>query len=400
MCIRDSTSTKDATSSDYGTVSDVTISTSATTVTFDVPIKGDTIVEPDKVFVVTIVKPSGQTAYDLGTQTTSTVTLTDNDEVTMAFTTMPPNPTVGQTFRVRAAIQQMIEDAFAPSEDLEYDDGGTGDAYLYFYDSNNDGVYAGSELVEDVTDGLSGRAEYTASSEGEFEADIYSLATDLTGSGFRAAQFPAQTATVTIGAEPKPTLEFNAATYTHPEGDADANLTVTLTSSGNIKGGAGGTVTIGYGDTADTTDVGATGSGTDYTATTTATLQTTGTSHTFTIPVKGDQVIEADETIALTLTKVGDVYDLGTQTAATVTITDDDTGTLTVAGPASNPQPNANFDVTGTLNSAVQVPANGSITFTDTGATSAPNIVFTDSDSDGLIAANASATQSVSYTHL
>ncbi|MDA7988061.1 MAG: hypothetical protein MPK03_00140, partial [Alphaproteobacteria bacterium] len=391
------TSTKDATSSDYGTVSDVTISTSATTVTFDVPIKGDTIVEPDKVFVVTIVKPSGQTAYDLGTQTTSTVTLTDNDEVTMAFTTMPPNPTVGQTFRVRATIQQMIEDAFAPSEDLEYDDGGTGDAYLYFYDSNNDGVYAGSELVEDVTDGLSGRAEYTASSEGEFEADIYSLATDLTGSGFRAAQFPAQTVTVTIGAEPKPTLEFNAATYTHPEGDADANLTVTLTSSGNIKGGAGGTVTIGYGDTADTTDVGATGSGTDYTATTTATLQTTGTSHTFTIPVKGDQVIEADETIALTLTKVGDVYDLGTQTAATVTITDDDTGTLTVAGPASNPQPNANFDVTGTLNSAVQVPANGSITFTDTGATSAPNIVFTDSDSDGLIAANASAT--VSHSH-
>ncbi|GKT33895.1 hypothetical protein ADUPG1_007555, partial [Aduncisulcus paluster] len=111
------------------------------------------------------------------------------------------------------------------------------------------------------------------------------------------------------------TLQFNPTTDSVSEGTATKNLTVTRT------GGSDGAVTVDYAVTGGT----ATGSGTDYTlASGTLTFADSETSKTIAVSITDDGTYESSETVEVTLSNATGGASLGTDTVATLTITDDD----------------------------------------------------------------------------
>ncbi len=111
--------------------------------------------------------------------------------------------------------------------------------------------------------------------------------------------------------------------------DGSTNMVFTVTLSRN----AASTVTIAY----DTSDGTAT-AGEDYTATSgTLTIAAGSNSGTITVPVLGDTVIEGDQTFTLTLSDAQNAHlsGGGDTLEATGNITDDDTATVSVSGPAA-----------------------------------------------------------------
>ena len=126
------------------------------------------------------------------------------------------------------------------------------------------------------------------------------------------------------------TVQFSAASYSVNEGAGSAVITVT-------RGGDTTTaVSIDY-----QTSNGTALARTDYmTAIRTMSFAAGETSKTFRVFVVDDLYVEGNETINLTLSNPGVGAVLGSQTTATITISDNDTGT-----PATNPLDNANFFV-------------------------------------------------------
>jgi predicted CxxxxCH...CXXCH cytochrome family protein len=110
-------------------------------------------------------------------------------------------------------------------------------------------------------------------------------------------------------------LQFSSPTYTVAENGTSATITVSRT------GGSTGTASVQY-----ATSNGTATSGSDYT-TASGTLNWTAgdaASKTFTVPVTNDTVYEGNETVNLTLSNASGAT-LGTQTTATLTITDNET---------------------------------------------------------------------------
>jgi len=116
-------------------------------------------------------------------------------------------------------------------------------------------------------------------------------------------------------------LQFDAASYTVDEFAGTAAPTVTVTRTG----GSTGAVTA----TFSTSDGTAT-AGTDYTALTTTVFFGDGDAspRVVTVPIVRDQIDEVDKTVNLTLSQPGGCAALGVQTAAVLTIRDDDLPSL------------------------------------------------------------------------
>ncbi|MDA8031050.1 MAG: hypothetical protein MPK62_07990, partial [Alphaproteobacteria bacterium] len=124
-----------------------------------------------------------------------------------------------------------------------------------------------------------------------------------------------------------------------------------------------------------------------------------GLSQSFTVNVSGDTTVEPDETMQVVLSSVdSSIYTIGPAATSTVTLTNDDSADLTVSSVPAAPVAGDAFMIQGVLDSAVQVAADGSITFTDSNSVGG-DLTFTDSDSDGLISSQTERTATVSYTH-
>lgn len=115
-------------------------------------------------------------------------------------------------------------------------------------------------------------------------------------------------------------VRFSSAAYSVNEGAGLATITVVRT------GGAASAVTVDYATGAPASGVPAT-AGTDFTAVSgTLTFAAGQTSRTFTIPIAKDTIDEPNETVGLALSNVTGGATLGTPSAATLTIMDDDVG--------------------------------------------------------------------------
>jgi DNA/RNA endonuclease G (NUC1) len=146
---------------------------------------------------------------------------------------------------------------------------------------------------------------------------------DSTGLGSHSATCDSGTPTPT----PTPTpnhgaLQFSAATYTVSETGSTASITV------NRTGGSDGSVTVGY---ATSNGTATSGAGLDYTAASgTLTFAAGETTKSFSVQILDDAVYEGDETVNLALTSPTGGATLGTQSTATLTITDNETPPVVV----------------------------------------------------------------------
>lgn len=177
--------------------------------------------------------------------------------------------------------------------------------------------------------------------------------------------------TVSIAVSPSSVLEngVNNLVYTVTRnGDLGCSLSVPLTISGTAS------------------------SGTDYTAiTTTAVIAAGSTSVTISVDPTDDNIVEPNETIIITLVD-GATYDLGVNSSATGTITNDDAATVTLSGGATQNEGTA-FVFTATLNNPVQ--GGFTVPYTTNDGTAVSTSDYTDNDNTLTFAGTAGEAKTI-----
>ncbi len=264
----------------------------AASVTVTVPTADDSAHEADSVVTVAL---TADAAYDLGTDTTATVTVEDNDNAapTGAPTIDDTTPVVGETLT-------------ADASGIADPDGLTSPAYAWRWLRVAPG---GGETQ--VGTGTS----YTVVA-GDVGATLKAEAAFTDDDGTRETVGSA--ATATVEAAPVPTVSVARVTGPVKEG-ADARFTVTRT------GVTTGALTVRY----DVSETGAMVAPGEEGARTVA-FGDGDTERTVTVPTADDSAHEADSVVTVALTADA-AYDLGTDTTATVTVEDDDNATPTGA---------------------------------------------------------------------
>ena len=287
--------------SDYTTKSGtLTFNPGVTSQTISVPIQNDAAQETDETFTVKLSNASGVT---LGSPDTATVTIVDND-------TPPSVMFDSATYTIAenggsALVNVVLSAAFDSAVSVNYATGdNTAVAGLDYQSASgtltfNPGITTQSFSVPILNDSLNETAETV-----NLTLSNPSVATLGTPS----------TATLTItDNDPLPTVSFSSISY--PVGEQAGSATITV----NLNTASGQAVSVNYA-TSDGTAV----SGSDYTATSGILNFAPGEiSKSFNIPILGDLLDEANETILLALSSPTNAT-LGTSKEATILINDDD----------------------------------------------------------------------------
>ena len=255
----------------------------------------DTTDEPDATLTLTL---NNGATYDLGTPSAATVTVEDNDAAprvtiadagpvaeggTLAFPVRLSHPSAGDV-----TVSYTLDGTATAADD--YTDGGSG---TVTFAAGDTGQTISLATVDDSVDEADETVEVTLTDAGDA---AYDLGTPSTATGtIQDNDLPA----VTVAAEMSAVTEGAEAVFVLTRaGVVTEELAVTFTVTG------GDTVLTGAPPTAATFAVGLT--------TVRVSLATTD-----------DTADEPDATLTLTLTD-GATYDLGTPSAATVTVEDDD----------------------------------------------------------------------------
>jgi hypothetical protein len=293
---------------------------------FNIPIIDDLVYEGNEGFTVSLSNPTGGAA--LGTQTSSTVTITENEPI-------PPAGNLQFDSATYTAAEGIAGGLVTINVTRT---GGDFGMVSVNYATSDGTATAGSDYTLtsgtlDFADGVTNQIiTVPILDDGNYEGDeTFSITlSNVVGGATLGAQ---SSAVVTINEnDPVPqsgSLQFSGPSYSVNENGVNATITVTRT------GGSFGDVSVNY-VTADGT---ATAS-TDYTATSGTLNFADGdtTSQSFTIGIIDDADYEGDETFSVTLSNITGGATLGTQTSSQVSISDNDppppAGSLQFSGPS------------------------------------------------------------------
>jgi len=323
---------------DYDTVGTVTVtfptgSADGATQDVDVTVNDDALVEGNETVELGLRNVVG--AASLGGQDTHTVTITDDEVTTVAFTaaaSTTANEAAGN-HPVTVTLSVPGGGAIAQAVTVDVTDAGTGTAT-----SGVAGDYSavGTETLTFPAGSVDGAVQtfnlaILADTLVEGDETVELRLGNVGGPAYLGAP---SSHTVTIDDDDVTSVAFAAATSaTANEAAGNHAVTVNLTVPG------GGTTTADI--TVDVTDAG-TGtatSGADYTALGTVTLTfpagSASTSLTVNVAVLGDSLVEGAETVDLRLGNLTGEATLGAQSTHAATITDDDTATVAFSSATS-----------------------------------------------------------------
>ncbi|HUW83262.1 MAG TPA: Calx-beta domain-containing protein, partial [Phycisphaerae bacterium] len=270
--------------------------------TIDIAIVDDGLVEADETIEVTLSNPTGAT---LGANTVHTYTILDNDVVVpeVQFDLISSSGDEGvATVNLSVSLDQStaatvtVDYAVTGGTAVDPDDYSIAGTQLTF----NPGVTQQDIVITVVNDGL-------VESDETIEVTLSNPSNATLGAN------TVHTYTINDN-DVYPTVEFDLVSSSGDESVATVNLSVSL-------GGAyGQTVTVDYAVTGGT----ATGGGVDYTlAAGTLTFDPNDVNETINITIVDDGLVEADETIEVTLSNPSNAT-LGTNTVHTYTINNND----------------------------------------------------------------------------
>ncbi|MBE5228982.1 MAG: endo-1,3-1,4-beta-glycanase ExsH [Microcystis aeruginosa PMC 728.11] len=296
-----------------GTTNTVTFAANSATATVTVDPTADTTVEPDETVILTLATGTG---YTVGTPNAATGTITNDDLPSVTLAVSPASVTEdGTTNLVYTFTRTGVT---TNSLTVNYTLGGT--ATL-----NNDYTRTGTNNTVTFAAGSS-TATVTVDPTADtiVESNETVILTLATGTGYTVGTPNAATGTITND-DISVTLAVSPSSVTE---DGTTNLVYTFTRSGvttdalTVNYTLGGTATL----------------NTDYTrtgTTNTVTFAAGSSTATVTVDPTADTTVEPDETVILTLAS-GTGYTVGTTTAVTGTITNDDLPSVTLAvSPAS-----------------------------------------------------------------
>jgi len=294
----DGTAEKD---SDYVAVSGtLSFAPGQTNQSFAVAILDDELDEPDETLTFTLSNPASAT---LGTPSTATLTIVDNDE--------PPTVQFGSaTYSVgegagTATINATLSAASAVPVTVDYDaSDGTAEA-------GDDYTAIGGTLS--FAPGQTNQSFAVAILDDALDEPDETLTFTLSNPVNATLGTPS-TATLTIVDDDEPpTVQFGSATYSVGEGVGTATVIATLSAASAVL------VTVDY-----ATSDGTAKAPDDYTAASgTLSFAPGQTSRSFAVTILDDALDELDETFTLTLSNPVNAT-LGTPSAATLTIVDND----------------------------------------------------------------------------
>ena len=304
--------------SDYSAQAEtsVTIPAGSTSATLEVPTTADTVVEGDETFTASISATNLPSGITLGTATSATATIDDDDTATLGFDPAAASVTEGGTVSLTVKLTREADSAVTFTWQTA-----DGSATASDYSAQTPTpvtIPAGStsatlEVQTTADTVVEGDETFTASISADSLPDGVTLGT-------------ATSATVTIDDDDTATLGFDPAAASVTEGGT-VSLTVKLTKE------ADSDVTFTW-QTAD----GSATAGSDYTAQaeTSVTIPAGSTSATLHVQTTPDTVVEGDETFTASISAdtLPNRITLGTATSATATIDDDDTATLGFDPPA------------------------------------------------------------------
>ncbi len=301
-----------------------TIPANATTVTVSLPTEDDATEESDATLTLTLTDGDD---YDLGDDSAATLTVQDNDTPEAA-------DTVVSVKSVKSTITEGDDATFALTRAGE----SSGELTVTFTVTDSGSVLSGAAPTSVAfEDGQTTAPVILATDDDDTVEENATLSLTLTGgSGYNLSRNTAS-ASVTVkdndasnDAEatlPKVTVAAVDATVTEGSdavfrltrtGDATAVLTVTFSVTGGESALSGE-------------------------APTSATIPANATTALVTLATEDDEADEPDATLTLTLTD-GDAYDLGADSAATLTVQDnDDTPELTVADASASEDADLTF---------------------------------------------------------
>ncbi|MBD2690670.1 beta strand repeat-containing protein [Anabaena catenula] len=316
-----------AASTDYtgatpGTGKTITFAAGSSTATLTIDPTADTIVEANETVALTLAAGTG---YTVGTTAAVTGTIT-NDDVALPTITLAVSP-ASVTEDGTANLVYTFTRTGSTTNALTVNYGITGTAASTDYTGATPGTgktitFAAGSSTATLT--INPTADTTVESN---ETVALTLAT---GTGYTIGTTTAVTGTITNDDVALSTINLAVSPASVTE-DGTGNLVYTFTRTGSTTNA----LTVNYGITG-------TAASTDYTGATpgtgkTITFAAGSSTATLTINPTADTIVEANETVALTLA-AGTGYTVGTTAAVTGTITNDDVAlpTITLAlSPAS-----------------------------------------------------------------
>ena len=282
--------------------------------TFTIPITNDTLVESNETINLTLSSPTG--GASLGSQSTAVLTIQDNDAPgALQFS--------GATYSVN--------ETQATATITVTRTGGSAGAVGVSYATSNGTATAGSDYT--TTSGTLNFADgevsktftipITNDTTVESDETVNLTLSSPTGGASLGSQSTAVLTIISDDGGAAGTLQFSGATYSANEKQGGVNITVTRTN------GSAGIVTVHYA-TSNGTAIAGTTEASDYAANSgTLTLADGVTSKTFRVSIVDNTTVESSETVNLTLSNPTGGATLGSQTTATLTITDNDSGQAT-----------------------------------------------------------------------
>ncbi|MBL8331245.1 MAG: S8 family serine peptidase [Rubrivivax sp.] len=285
----------------------VSFAAGVTSRTFTVAITNDTAVEGNETFSVSLSSPTGAT---LGSPSTTTVTIVDNDTAPAA------------TLQLSAASYSVNEGAGTATITVNRSSG-TGTASVSYATSNGTATagadYSATSGVLSFGSGVTS-ASFTVPIINDSTPEATETFTVTLSAPSGATLASPSSATVSIvdnDSAPTATIQFSSASYSVNEGAGTVTVSVTR-SSGT------GAASVNYATSNGTATAGA-----DYTATSgTLSFSSGVTTASFTVPITNDSTVEPNETFTVSLSSpVGG--SLGSPGTATVTIVDNDTAPST-----------------------------------------------------------------------
>jgi Ca2+-binding RTX toxin-like protein len=328
----------DYTGATPGTGKTITFAAGSATATLTIDPTADTTIEANETVALTLATGTG---YTIGTATAVTGTITNDDVATLPSITLAVTPaSVLENGTTNLVYTFTRTGATTNALTVNYGITGTADATDYTGATPGTGktiTFAAGSATATLT--IDPTADTT------IENDETVALTLATGTGYTVGTTTAVTGTITNDDLPSITLAVAPASVLE---DGTPNLVYTFTRTGATTNAL--TVNYGITGTADATDYTGATPGTGKTITFAAGSATA----TVTVNPTADTTIENNETVALTLT-TGTGYTIGTTTAVTGTITNDDGPTISLG---------LNYSAI-----SEDSPSNFIYTFTRTGAT-------------------------------
>ncbi|WP_353851885.1 Calx-beta domain-containing protein [Microcystis sp. LE18-22.4A] len=295
-----------------GTNNTVTFAANATTATVIVDPTADTTVESNETVALTLASGTG---YTIGTPNAATGTIT-NDDTSVTLAVSPASVTENGTTNLIYTFTRTGVTTSALT--ANYTVGGTATFNTDYTQTGAASFTSTTGTVTFAANATKATVTVDPTADTTVESDETVVLTLATGTGYTIGTPTAVTGTI-ANDDTNVTLAVSPGSVTE---DGTNNLVYTFTRTGvttnalTVNYTLGGTATL----------------NTDYTRTgtnNTVTFVANATTATVTVDPTADTTVESDETVALTLA-TGTGYTVGTTTAVTGTITNDDFSQLSI----------------------------------------------------------------------